>query len=327
MNPLTLATLRRLGDGEFHSGEAIATALGVTRATVWNAVREASALGLAVESVRGRGYRLQDAPVWLDARRVATRMGGQAGRFRIQVAEQVDSTNSVLLELAKADLPAGTVLAAELQSGGRGRRGRAWTTGLGGALTFSLLWRFEQGAAALTGLSLVVGIAVARALAGLGASEVRLKWPNDVLFRGRKLGGILIEVQGDALGPATAVIGIGLNVRMPPAWRERIDQPVADAMEAGAGNDRNRMLAAVLGELADWLDTFARQGFAPLEPEFRRWHALQDAEVVVTPGHGKPVQGRARGTAEDGSLLVETPEGLLRFHGGEVSLRATPGVA
>ena len=159
-------------------------------------------------------------------------LGARAKRFRIEVAEQVESTNTALLDRA-AVLPPGSVLAAEMQSGGRGRRGRAWTTGLGGALTFSVLWRFETGAAGLTGLSLVVGIAVARALAGLGATEVKLKWPNDVLFRGRKLGGILIEVQGDALGPATAVIGIGLNVRMPPAWRDRIDQPIADAVEAG----------------------------------------------------------------------------------------------
>ena len=326
MNPLTLATLRLLGDGEFHSGEDIAAALGVTRATVWNAVREASGLGLAVDSVRGRGYRLPDAPVWLDAKRVVKLLGTHAKRFRIDVSDQVDSTNTALLGRT-ADLPGGAVLAAELQSGGRGRRGRAWTTGLGGALTFSLLWRFEQGAAALTGLSLVVGIAVARALAALGATEVRLKWPNDVLFRGRKLGGILIEVQGDALGPATAVIGIGLNVRMPPAWRDRIDQPVADAVEAGAGQDRNRLLAAVLRELADWLDAFSRHGFAPLEPEFRRWHALQDADVVVNPGNGKAVRGRARGTAEDGSLLVETADGVMRFHGGEVSLRPAPGAA
>ncbi len=324
MNPLTLATLRRLGDGDFHSGEDIAAALGVTRATVWNAVREASELGLAVESVRGRGYRLAEGPVWLDAKSVAKLLGVRAKRFRIEVAEQVESTNTALLDRA-AVLRPGSVLAAELQSGGRGRRGRAWTTGLGGALTFSVLWRFETGASGLTGLSLVVGIAVARALAALGATEVKLKWPNDVLFRGRKLGGILIEVQGDALGPATAVIGIGLNVRMPAAWRDRIDQPIADAVEAGVGHDRNRVLAAVLGELAEWLDTFSHQGFAPLEPEFRRWHALQDAEVVVNPGHGEPVRGHARGTAEDGSLLVETAQGIRRFHGGEVSLRAAPG--
>lgn len=325
MNPLTLATLRLIGDGEFHSGEEVAAALGVTRATVWNAIREAGELGLAVESVRGRGYRIDAPPVWLDAARVAQQLASWARRFRIEVVEHVESTNSALLDRVESGGEPGTVLATELQSAGRGRRGRSWTSGLGGALTFSLLWRFEQGAAALTGLSLVVGVAVARALASLGAADVRLKWPNDILHHGRKLGGILIEVRGDALGPTAAVIGIGLNVCIAPALKERIDQPVTDAMEAGAGADRNRLLAAVLLQLAELLDAFARDGFAPLEPEFRRWHALQDAAVVVNLGDGKPVRGHARGTADDGALIVETAEGLRRFHGGEVSLRAAPG--
>jgi len=327
MNPLTLATLRLLGDGEYRSGEDIAAALGVTRATVWNAVNEAEALGLAVESVRGRGYRLFDSPVWLDAKRVETLLGAQSKRFHVEVVEQAVSTNSVLLEREPDAAPSGTVLVAEMQSGGRGRRGRTWSSGLGGALTFSLLWRFEQGAAGLTGLSLVVGVAVARALSGLGAADVQLKWPNDILWHGSKLGGILIEVQGDALGPATAVIGIGLNVRLPSDLRSTIDQPVADAVEAGAVADRNRLLAAVLAELGALLDAFSQHGFAPLEPEFRRRHALQGAEVVVNLGDGKPVRGRARGTAEDGSLLVETAEGVRRFHGGEVSLRAASGAS
>lgn len=325
MNPLTLATLRLIGDGAFHSGEEVAAALGVTRATVWNAVREAGEFGLAVESVRGRGYRIGAPPVWLDAAQVARQLGSHAERFRIEVVEQLESTNSALLDRVEARGVTGTVLVTELQSAGRGRRGRSWTSGLGGALTFSLLWRFERGAAALTGLSLVVGIAVARALASLGAGDVQLKWPNDILHRGRKLGGILIEVRGDALGPTAAVIGIGLNVRIAPALRERIDQPVTDAVAAGAGADRNRMLAAVLTQLGELLDAFALDGFGPLEPEFRRWHALQDATVVVDLGDGNPVHGHARGTAEDGALLVETPAGLRRFHGGEVSLRAAPG--
>ncbi|MEO8040598.1 MAG: biotin--[acetyl-CoA-carboxylase] ligase [Betaproteobacteria bacterium] len=322
MNPLTLATLRLLGDGEYRSGESIAAALGVTRATVWNSVHEAEALGLAIESVRGRGYRLVAPPIWLDARAIEQRLGAHAPRFRIELVEQVASTNSVLLERDPTAAPSGSVLVAEMQSGGRGRRGRTWSSALGGALTFSLLWRFEQGAAGLTGLSLVVGVAVARALSGLGAADIQLKWPNDILWHGRKLGGILIEVQGDALGPATAVIGIGINVRVPPALRASIDQPVADAAEAGAGTDRNRLLAAVLTELAAMLDAFSREGFGPLEPEFRRRHALQDAEVVANLGDGAPVRGRALGTADDGSLLVETSDGLRRFHGGEVSLRA-----
>lgn len=321
MNPLTLATLRLLGDGAFRSGEDIALALGVTRATVWNAIREAESLGLAVQRVRGRGYRIEDGPAWLDAGRVAALLGAQAPRFHLRVAESVVSTNSDLMVEAARGAPSGSVLAAELQTGGRGRRGRAWASGLGSSLTFSLLWRFEQGAAGLSGLSLAVGVAVARALATAGAVEVRLKWPNDILFRGRKLGGILVELQGDALGPAAVVVGIGLNVRLPGALREAVDQPVADVAEAGGDTDRNALLAGVLGELAEVMDRFALQGFAPFEAPFRALHALHGAPARVQLPDGRTLDGTVEGTAADGALLLRSAQGLVRLHGGEVSLR------
>jgi BirA family biotin operon repressor/biotin-[acetyl-CoA-carboxylase] ligase len=325
MNPLTLATLRLLGDGTFRSGEDIAQSLGVTRATVWNAIREAGSLGLDVQRVRGRGYRLEGGPAWLDAARVVGLLGAQAGRFHVRVAESLASTNSELMAEAARGAPSGSVLAAELQTGGRGRRGRAWASGLGSSLTFSLLWRFEQGAAGLSGLSLAVGVAVARALAGAGATGVRLKWPNDIVRNGRKLGGILVELQGDALGPAAVVVGIGLNVRLPAGVREAVDQPVADLAEAGGDSDRNALLARVLAELADALDRFALQGFTPFEASFRELHALHGQPARVQLPDGKTLEGTVEGTAADGALLLRAASGVVRLHGGEVSLRGTGG--
>lgn len=321
MNPLTLATLRLLADGAFRSGEDIAAALGVTRATVWNAIREAEALGLTVERVRGRGYRLEGTPVWLDAGRVGALLGAHAARFHVQVQPTVDSTSSALLAAAARGAPSGSVLAAELQTGGRGRRGRAWTSGLGSSLTFSLLWRFEQGAAGLSGLSLAAGVAVAQALAAAGAPGVRLKWPNDMLHDGRKLGGILVEVQGDALGPAAVVVGIGLNVRLPATLRAAVGQPVADLAEAGCDADRNRLLAGLLVALADVLERFALEGFAPFEPAFRALHALHGEPARVQLADGRALEGTVEGTAADGALLLRAASGLVRLHGGEVSLR------
>ncbi len=326
MNPLTLATLRLMNDGGFHSGEAIAARLGVTRATVWNAIRDAQSLGLAVEKVPSRGYRVTPPPVWLDSHRIVTLLEADAARFDIEVVDAVGSTNALLLERASQGARAGTVIVAEVQTEGRGRRGRTWVANLGGSLTFSVLLRFEQGAAGLSGLSLVVGIAVARALHAAGAVGVGLKWPNDIQFAGRKLGGILIEVQGDALGPAAAVVGIGLNVRLGSVGRGQIDQPVADLDQAGADGDRNRILAMVLREIAAGAERFAVDGFAAFEAEFRRWHALQDAEVVVHLGDGSTVTGRVYGTSPDGALVLKTPAGLKHFHGGEVSLRAAEPV-
>jgi BirA family biotin operon repressor/biotin-[acetyl-CoA-carboxylase] ligase len=329
MNPHTLATLRLLDATRFRSGEEIAQALGVTRATIWNAIREAEALGVEFDKVRGSGYRLIDAPTWLDARAIAQAAGPHAARFSIEVAASVDSTNAQLLARIDDGAPSGTVLVAEVQRAGRGRRGRSWHAPLGGALTFSLLARFDAGANALTGLSLVVGLAVAEALATLGARDVRVKWPNDLVLHGAKLAGILIEVQGDALGPAVAVIGVGINVRVPAAQRAAIDQPVADLVDAGVRADRNVVLGAVLASLAQRIDQFVERGFAALEPAFRRLHALHDAPVRLALPDGRDVHGTVVGVAPDGALQVrDDADGRVRhFHGGEVSARLVTGAA
>lgn len=323
MKRLAATVLRVLADGEFHSGEALARALAVSRASVWNAVGELQALGLDVYRVHGRGYRLARPFALLERAAIERALGPCAKAFTLELRDTVDSTNSVLLEQAARGAPGGAVLAAEWQTGGRGRLGRAWHAGLGEALTFSLLWRFVRGAGALAGLSLATGVAVARALESLGASELCLKWPNDVLWRGAKLGGILIELAGDALGPTAAVIGIGVNVRLSPATRAAIGQPAAD-LEAACGGtapDRNAVLAAVLGELADTMARFEHEGFGPLREAWERRHAYQDRAVALRLPDGARVEGRARGVTENGALLLERAGAVHRFHSGEISLR------
>lgn len=321
MNPHTLNVLARLGTSGFVSGESIASALGVTRATVWNAIRDAEALGVGVVKVRGQGYRLESAISWLAPSDIDAALGDAAPRFTIEVVRATASTNSDLMALAAEGAASGYVRVAELQTQGRGRRGRTWIAPLGSALTFSLLWRFEQGAAALSGLSLVVGLACARALADAGARGVGVKWPNDLQIDGRKLGGILIELQGDALGPSVAVIGIGINVRLPRAVIDALDQPAADLADVAGDVDRNVLLAGLLRELATWIDRFNAHGFAPLEAEFRRWHVLQGRPVTVSLASGERVDGVVDSVAPDGALVLATSGGIRRFHGGEVSVR------
>ncbi|MFZ1318324.1 MAG: biotin--[acetyl-CoA-carboxylase] ligase, partial [Candidatus Nitrotoga sp.] len=202
MKPLTFTLLRLLEDGKFHSGEMLAQRLGISRASVSNALHGVDGYGLALYSVPGRGYCLGNPPQWLDAALIARHLGGQAGQFQIEIFDSLPSSNTLLLQRAAQGAPSGSVLAVELQSGGRGRLGRSWHSGLGNALTFSLLWRFELDLSALSGLSLAVGVALIRALHALGIANVRLKWPNDVLGGdGGKLAGILLEAQGDMLGP------------------------------------------------------------------------------------------------------------------------------
>lgn len=323
MKDLTFKVLRQLADGDFHSGEDLARAHGMSRASVWHAVRALGENGFDVYRVRGRGYRLAAPISLLDRESVLRSLGRDAAHFALEILDEAASTNTLLMARAQAGAPGGTAIAAELQTAGRGRMGRVWHAGIGGALTFSLLWRFNQGAGFLAGLSLAAGVAVMRALKTLGAGDAGLKWPNDVVWRGGKLAGILIEMQGDMLGPSAAVIGIGVNVRVTEPVRERIDQAVSDLETAcGRSLDRNVVLASLLGELRHALAVFARDGLAPFRDEWQRHHVHQDKTVTLLLPGARREQGVARGVAEDGALLIETRAGLQRCHSGEVSLRA-----
>lgn len=326
MNTMAFQTLRALADGAFHSGEDIARALGVTRSAVWYGIREIGGAGFEIEKVRGRGYRLARPVSLLDAGRVGAALGAAADRITLEICDSVDSTNAQLLQRAGAGGRSGLALAAEAQQAGRGRRGRVWHSGVGSALTFSLLWRFAQGARELAGLSLAVGIALARALRAAGAPAAQLKWPNDVVLPAGKLAGILIEMQGDVLGPSVAVIGIGVNVRADARVSAQVDQNVADLETAVGGPvDRNLLLARLLQELAAVLDLFAARGFAPLREEWQQLHAYRDQAVRLELPGGQGIMGIARGVAEDGALLLETAAGVARHHSGEVSLRPAGG--
>ena len=322
LSPHLIPILRQLADGRFHSGEVLAHLLGLSRATVWQALTDAEALGVRVFRVRGRGYRLESPMELLDAAALESLLG-EASPFAVQVLDTVASTNTHLLQQAGQGAPHGSVVAAELQTRGRGRQGRSWLTGLAGALTFSVLWRFRGGVAGLSGLSLAVGLAVARACEQLGVAGVKLKWPNDVVHDGRKLAGILIEVQGDMLGPSLAVIGIGLNYRVAAHVLDAIDQPVVDlAAIAKSLPSRNAVLAELLRQLSDVLARFEAGGFAALAGEWEARHAHQRKAVRLSLPDRTTVQGIAEGVAPDGALKIRSAAGLLQFCVGEISLRA-----
>lgn len=326
MKPLAYQVLRRLAGGEFHSGAALAQAIGVSRASVWNAVQEIEAAGVEVFRIRGRGYRLARALSLLDAARLQQWLGDGVP-FSVDIVDEAESTNTLLQQRAQGGAPHASVIVAEWQRAGRGRLNRPWHAGIGGALTFSVLWRFAQGAAALAGLSLAVGLALVRALETFGVRGAGLKWPNDVLWRGHKIAGILIEMHGEALGPSAVVIGVGVNVRLPPALTARIDQPAADVetvlgAEGGHGVDRNRLLAVLLHELNRVLLEFERAGFQPFREAWQHRHVHQDNEVRLSLPGGRLESGRARGVGNDGALLLETAHGVRPFHSGDVSVRA-----
>lgn len=322
MKSLTFSVLRLLADGHFRSGEDIAQTLGVSRASVWNALHAAEETGLEIYRVRGRGYCLQQPIEWLERERILEALGDKAACFQLEICDIVDSTNRQLIQRMSPEASHATVLAAELQTQGRGRRGRIWHTGLGGGLTFSVLWRFERGVGALSGLSLAVGVAMIRALRRAGIDDTQLKWPNDVLHNYRKLAGILIEVQGDMLGPSTAVIGIGLNLQLTNATKDLIDQAAVDVRTlTDTLPQRNRLFAQLLSEVAGVLEVFETQGFAALRDEWLEYHAYQGKPVQLLMPDGSKCEGEVLGVAEDGSLLVHCDGATQRFASGEISLR------
>jgi BirA family transcriptional regulator, biotin operon repressor / biotin---[acetyl-CoA-carboxylase] ligase len=251
-----------------------------------------------------------------------TRLGLLAGRFDVDACELCDSTSSELSRRAELGAPAGTVLVADQQSAGRGRRGRHWLSSPEASLTFSLLWRFAGSPAHLAGLSLAVGVALARAVENLGATGVCLKWPNDVLLRQgdeyAKLAGILIELSSDRRG-TQAVIGIGLNL-LPPDGD--LPQPAAGLSQAMAAvPERHVVLAAILSALAGVLDAFAAEGFAGSKGEWQQRHAWQGESVSLLGEGEAPLAGRCLGADDDGALLLETASGIQRIFSGDVSLR------
>lgn len=319
-HPRVWQLLNMLADGEFHSGEVLADQLGVSRASIFNALANVAEYGVVLQRIRGRGYRLARPWQQLETGEVLRYLANIAGQFDIEILAQATSSNTVLLQRAALGALGGSVLAVELQTAGRGRMGRTWHSGLGNTLTFSLLWRFDCGLNALTGLSLAVGVAIVRALDKLGAQAVQLKWPNDILTPQGKLAGVLIEAQGDVLGPSSVVIGIGLNYNLPNSALTQIDQPVSALDEVCTVlPTRNQLLAALLRELSCVLHEFTQDGFAALRIEWERHHAHQNKLIQLRMADGLIVSGIARGVSEHGELCLETAQGVRRFNSGDVA--------
>ncbi|MEW6120877.1 MAG: biotin--[acetyl-CoA-carboxylase] ligase [Pseudomonadota bacterium] len=314
--------VRRLSDGAFHSGQELAREFGLSRASIFNVLRQAERLGLIIHAVRGRGYRLPDAVEWLSHAEVGRHLGAAHTAYDLNILETVDSTNSCLMSEAARGARDGTVMAAEHQFAGRGRRGRSWHAVPGGSLTFSVLWRFDAGLQALAGLSLAVGLAIARAINRHSRYPALLKWPNDVLVDYRKLAGILIEVQGDMHGTAFAVVGVGLNVQLREAQRDTIDQAVIDLAEMGVDVGRNRLLADCLVELQEVVDIYRRYGFAALRKEWLALDAYIDKPVTLHLANRQTVRGVGAGVDATGAFLLRLPDGTeSAYSGGEISLR------
>lgn len=237
---------------------------------------------------------------------------------RLEILECVTSTNDYLL--TKPSLVSGTVCMAEQQTAGRGRHGRNWLSPAGGNLYLSLAWQFAIDITRLNGLALAVGVAIIEALNSYGLSRIKLKWPNDIFFSQRKLAGILVETANSTKQSCHAVIGLGLNIRM-PGEMIAINQPWIDIYSIEKQPpDRNRIAGLILRELLVALSTFQQKGFSAFYDRWRALDIMLGQNLSVQTPHGE-VEGIGAGIDELGNLLLKQGEVLHKFNSGEVSVK------
>lgn len=328
--PLVARVFAELADGQFHSGEQLAEALGVSRSAVWKAVESLRELGATLHAVRNRGYRLAKSGEPLEAGRIAERLseGVRARVCGLEVVWSIDSTNTALLSRPNPSSGTSEILLAEVQTAGRGRRGRTWIAPPGGSICMSLSWTFRDVPAELGALGLVIGVCELRALRELGVIDAKLKWPNDLLVNERKLGGILIELRAETDGPACVVIGIGVNVALGAPLLAKIAEtgmPATDLVTAGLTQvARNTVAGTIVEQCIRGLLDFEREGLRPFIEDWRNVDALRGRMVDVRGANGDVVRGLARGVDLHGALLVETAdEGLRKFVSGDVTVRVS----
>jgi BirA family biotin operon repressor/biotin-[acetyl-CoA-carboxylase] ligase len=313
----------------FVSGAALAAEYQVTRSAIWKAMGQLREMGVEVQAITHRGYRLARPASPLDAQGVIARLA-PATRARLREGRCVASlasTNTALLERGAPPPGQFDFLTTELQSAGRGRRGRSWLAPPGGAICLSWSWCFEGMASNMGALSLATGVAVARALEQLGVRGVQLKWPNDLIAAGGKLGGVLIELRSEAAGPVHVVTGLGLNVALGESLRAQVsasgNHPVdlAELMPGTTLPSRNALVAAVLDHGVAALYQFAQDGFESFRADYLGRDALRDRPLHIQGGNG-PATGTARGVDADGALRIEHAGAIHRILAGEVSVRA-----
>lgn len=315
--------LKLLADGKFHSGEQLGNLLGVSRSAVWQTLKRLLDPSLELHAVRGRGYRIPGGLELLDVTAICAAINdyGLVKQLDIEIFDSIDSTNSYLL--SKVTNRSGLVCLAEQQTAGRGRRGRSWVSPFGRNIYLSLLWHFSGGSTSLAGLSLAVGVAVVNALQNYGLANIGLKWPNDIVYNHSKLGGILIEMAGDAAGPCQVVIGVGLNLEMPKTGEASgIEQSWIDmrTLLQHQPVERNRLVGLILRELLLTLPQFQQHGLTYFQPRWQQLDVLTGKPVAMHLAE-KQLHGIAEGIDPQGNLLVKIDGDTHRFHSGEVSVR------
>lgn len=307
--------LALLSSGQFVSGEQLATELGISRAAVNKHIDALETYGVAIYSVKGRGYKLANPISLIDASRLVKSIDNRCFYF-----DEIVSTNGFMLSHT-TELKNGDVCVAEYQSAGRGRRGRTWVSPYGHHLYFSLFWTFPQGMAQAMGLSLVVACTLVEVLKSFGVENIGVKWPNDIYLDNKKLAGILIEMSGQADSQCQLIIGVGVNMAMSDEQGKGIDQPWSDLSELVDMPDKTALVIELQKQLKRDIQLFEREGLAEFKARWQAADLFYGREIRLLMGE-KSVEGICRGVDEQGAVLLETADGVQAFIGGEISLRA-----
>lgn len=308
-----------LASGQFYSGEAIGQSLGISRAAVSKHIKSLNDLGLDIFSVTGRGYKLANDIQLLSPERIRAHIN-KTNICRIEALNIVTSTNDFIKHNSQ-QLNSGDICVAEAQTNGRGRQGRKWVSPFGANLYFSMYWQFEQGYKVLSGLSLLVGIAVCQSMEKLGIDGLKLKWPNDIYWDNKKLAGVLVELEGQMDAACDCIIGIGLNIAMPDNV-DGIDQPWTD-LKTITGNDidKNQLVGTLAETLSSIIPLFEQSGLSSFLSYWADRDLFINKQVDLMIGR-KQITGYSRGIGENGELLIEHDGQLNTYHGGEISVRA-----
>ncbi len=316
--------IQLLNDKQYHTGTAIGESLNIGRSAVWKSIEQLRQYGVEIESAGRKGYRLIHDIELLNEESIRScfSTSNQSLFDKIEICESIESTNTYLMQAARNHTKGNTACLAELQTGGKGRNGRSWISSFASNIALSLLWRFETLPGGLSGLSLVVGIALCKACEQIGITNTKLKWPNDIYWNERKLGGILIEIQGEPWGPCNVVIGVGINVNLAKEFATEIDQPWVDCNEILTTKQvsRNHLAATVMENIALLLQQFQEQGFEPFTQEWPQYDILFNQAVNVHLPD-KTEAGTAIGINSDGALLVEIDGKQRPFYSGDATLR------
>ncbi|MFT5594897.1 MAG: BirA family biotin operon repressor/biotin-[acetyl-CoA-carboxylase] ligase [Oceanicoccus sp.] len=318
------ALIEILSDGQFHSGEDLGAALGISRAAIWKQLQKLEALNIPLHSVKGRGYRLPDSVELLNTNKLA-QCGFPFDRFvTCELALSIDSTNTAMMQKAEQNDVSRHICFAEMQTSGRGRRGRQWLSPFARNLYFSVLWPFNQGIAAIQGLSLVVGLAIHRVIERHDIQGAGLKWPNDILIKRdsafAKMGGILIEITGNVADNCQVVIGVGLNLDVSSKDQAQLDQQAIGLKQLGFKGTRNQLAADMANELVAVLEEFNTAGFAAFQEEWNAADCFSGQPLkVLLPS--SDMQGTGCGVNSKGEYQLKTDRGVQVINAGEVSLR------